>query len=222
MVQERGQEREECDNTVWWIAIMFTIAVVVTVVFIYIAPVLAFFMQNGISKESSEIASLFLKKSFADWGFLRDWYLKWFNKVHHYSGEFKISLWPPILPLISFPLVLIIGGRCFIRNRSTEWQEEFAQVVDELNRESADEQQRFYQESQTVSSYTDGINLDAYYRIFGLTPKTLTAESLKKAYRSLCLQYHPDRNKQPDAAVKFDKVQRVYETLQRELAHKNA
>ena len=64
MVQERGQEREECDNTVWWIAIMFTIAVVVTVVFIYIAPVLAFFMQNGISKESSEIASLFLKKIF--------------------------------------------------------------------------------------------------------------------------------------------------------------
>lgn len=113
-------------------------------------------------------------------------------------------------------------GLCFNSGGSTEWQEEFAQVVDELNRESADEQQRFYQESQTVSPYTDGINLDAYYRIFGLTPETLTAESLKKAYRSLCLQYHPDRNKQPDAAVKFDKVQRVYETLQRELAHKNA
>lgn len=113
-------------------------------------------------------------------------------------------------------------GLCFNSGGSTEWQEEFAQVVDELNRESADEQQRFYQEDQTVSPYTDGINLDAYYRIFGLTPETLTAENLKKAYRSLCLRYHPDRNKQPDAAVKFDKVQRVYETLQRELAHKNA
>mgnify|MGYP000605907071 CR=1 FL=1 len=222
MAKERGKEWEEYDNAVRWMTITFAIAVVVTVVFMYIAPILAFFMQNGISKKSVEIAGLFLKKSFADFGFLWDWYLKWFKKVYRYSGEFKISLWPPILPLISFPLVLIIGGRCFIRNRSTEWQEEFAQVVDELNRESADEQHSFYQESQTVSPYTDGINLDAYYRIFGLTPETLTAESLKKAYRSLCLQYHPDRNKQPDAAVKFDKVQRVYETLQRELAHKNA
>ena len=113
-------------------------------------------------------------------------------------------------------------GLCFNSGGSTEWQEEFALVIDLLNWENADEQHSFYQESQTVSSYTDGINLDAYYRIFGLTPETLTAESLKKAYRSLCLQYHPDRNKQPDAAVKFDKVQRVYETLQRELAHKKA
>lgn len=51
-----------------------------------------------------------MKKSFADFGFLWDWYLKWFKKVYRYSGEFKISLWPPILPFISFPLILIIGG----------------------------------------------------------------------------------------------------------------
>lgn len=61
-------------------------------------------------------------------------------------------------------------GLYFNSGGSTEWQEEFAQVIDELNRESADEQQRFYQESKAVSPYTDGINLDAYYRIFGLTP----------------------------------------------------
>lgn len=71
-------------------------------------------------------------------------------------------------------------GLYFNSGGSTEWQEEFAQVVDELNRESTDEQQRFYQESKAVSPYTDGINLDAYYRIFGLTPETLTAESLKR------------------------------------------
>lgn len=86
--------------------------------------------------------------------------------------------------------------------------------------EQGRKQQRFYQESQTVPP-SNGINLDAYYRIFGLTPETLTAESLKKAYRSLCLQYHPDRNSRPDAAAKFDKVHRVYEALQRELAQKS-
>lgn len=71
-------------------------------------------------------------------------------------------------------------GLCFNSGGSTEWQEEFALVIDLLNWENADEQHSFYQESQTVSSYTDGINLDAYYRIFGLTPETLTAESLKR------------------------------------------
>ena len=105
MAKERGKEWEEYDNAVRWMTITFAIAVVVTVVFMYIAPILAFFMQNGISKKSVEIAGLFLKKSFADFGFLWDWYLKWFKKVYRYSGEFKISLWPPILPLI-----LIIGG----------------------------------------------------------------------------------------------------------------
>ena len=110
MAKERGKEWEEYDNAVRWMTITFAIAVVVTVVFMYIAPILAFFMQNGISKKSVEIAGLFLKKSFADFGFLWDWYLKWFKKVYRYSGEFKISLWPPILPFISFPLILIIGG----------------------------------------------------------------------------------------------------------------
>ena len=98
MAKERGKEWEEYDNAVRWMTITFAIAVVVTVVFMYIAPILAFFMQNGISKKSVEIAGLFLKKSFADFGFLWDWYLKWFKKVYRYSGEFKISLWPPILP----------------------------------------------------------------------------------------------------------------------------
>lgn len=69
MAKERGKEWEEYDNAVRWMTITFAIAVVVTVVFMYIAPILAFFMQNGISKKSVEIAGLFLKKSFADFGF---------------------------------------------------------------------------------------------------------------------------------------------------------
>ena len=110
MAKERGKEWEEYDNAVRRMTITFAIAVVVTVVFMYIAPIQAFLMQIGISKKSVEIAGLFLKKSFADFGFLWDWYLKWFKKVYRYSGEFKISLWPPILPFISFPLILIVGG----------------------------------------------------------------------------------------------------------------
>ena len=49
---------------------------------------------------------------------------------------------------------------------------------------------------------------NAYYRIFGLTPETLTEGSLKAAYRDLVKKYHPDTNRSPDAAEKFRKVKK--------------
>ena len=92
-----------------------------------------------------------------------------------------------------------------------------------------EDQQRIFEEwwqqhcnREKVKKQQQGINLAAYYRIFGLTPETLTAQKLKAAYRSLCLKYHPDCNKAPDAVVKFDKVQRIYSVLQQELELKNA
>lgn len=96
-------------------------------------------------------------------------------------------------------------------------------------RKTNEEQQKIFEEwwqqhcnREKVKKQQQGINLAAYYRIFGLTPETLTAQKLKAAYRSLCLKYHPDCNKAPDAAVKFDKVQRIYSVLQQELELKNA
>lgn len=50
MAKERGKEWEEYDNAVRWMTITFAIAVVVTVVFMYIAPILAFFMQTVFPK----------------------------------------------------------------------------------------------------------------------------------------------------------------------------
>ncbi|MDR2850317.1 MAG: molecular chaperone DnaJ [Verrucomicrobiota bacterium] len=52
-----------------------------------------------------------------------------------------------------------------------------------------------------------------YYDVLG-TAKTATADELKKAYRKLAMQYHPDRN--PDnkeAAEKFKEVCEAYEVL---------
>jgi molecular chaperone DnaJ len=51
------------------------------------------------------------------------------------------------------------------------------------------------------------------YEVLGLT-RTASDEEIKKAYRALARQYHPDANpNDPRAAERFKEVQRAYETL---------
>lgn len=51
-----------------------------------------------------------------------------------------------------------------------------------------------------------------YYSVLGLS-KTASAEEIKKAYRKLALEFHPDRNKSKDAESKFKEVTKAYEVL---------
>ncbi len=51
-----------------------------------------------------------------------------------------------------------------------------------------------------------------FYEVLGV-PRMATADEMKKAYRKLAMQYHPDRNKADDAADQFKEVSRAYEVL---------
>ncbi len=51
-----------------------------------------------------------------------------------------------------------------------------------------------------------------YYEILGIV-KNATEPEIKKAYRKLALQYHPDRNKTKEAEGKFKEVTKAYEVL---------
>ena len=51
-----------------------------------------------------------------------------------------------------------------------------------------------------------------YYEVLGIS-KTATKQEIKKAYRQLAKQYHPDRNKEAGAEEKFKEVQEAYDIL---------
>ncbi len=56
------------------------------------------------------------------------------------------------------------------------------------------------------------MNLQESYKLFELT-ETASDDDIKKQYKKLSKQYHPDRNKEPGAEEKFKKINAAHETL---------
>ena len=50
-----------------------------------------------------------------------------------------------------------------------------------------------------------------YYEVLGVD-RSATRDQLKQAYRQLALKYHPDRNKESDATVKFREIAEALNT----------
>ena len=51
-----------------------------------------------------------------------------------------------------------------------------------------------------------------YYEILGVN-KNSSIEEIKKKFRKLALEFHPDRNKAPDASEKFKEINEAYQVL---------
>jgi molecular chaperone DnaJ len=54
-----------------------------------------------------------------------------------------------------------------------------------------------------------------YYEVLGVS-RSASPEEIKDAYRKLALQYHPDRNKAPDAEERFKEISEAYAVLSAE------
>jgi molecular chaperone DnaJ len=51
-----------------------------------------------------------------------------------------------------------------------------------------------------------------YYDVLGV-PRSADQAEVKRAFRKLAMEYHPDRNSAPDAAEKFKEINQAYEVL---------
>lgn len=51
-----------------------------------------------------------------------------------------------------------------------------------------------------------------FYGVLGVA-KTASSAEIKEAYRRLALEYHPDRNKSPEAEERFKEVSQAYSVL---------
>src|SRR3972149_4031134 len=51
-----------------------------------------------------------------------------------------------------------------------------------------------------------------YYEVLGV-PRNATKDQVKDAYRKLAMQFHPDRNKTPEAEEKFKEISEAYAVL---------
>ena len=59
-----------------------------------------------------------------------------------------------------------------------------------------------------------------FYHVLGVS-KDASPEEIKKAYRKLAVQYHPDKNPNDSTAMdKFKKISEAYETLSDEKKRK--
>lgn len=59
---------------------------------------------------------------------------------------------------------------------------------------------------------TSRVHNTTYYDLLGIRSDA-SVDDIKRAYRKLALKYHPDRNKDPDAAETFKKINDVYQVL---------
>ncbi|MYI85231.1 MAG: DnaJ domain-containing protein [Dehalococcoidia bacterium] len=51
-----------------------------------------------------------------------------------------------------------------------------------------------------------------FYEVLGIA-RNASADDIKRAYRKLAMEYHPDRNSSADAAERFKEINRAYEVL---------
>ena len=89
--------------------------------------------------------------------------------------------------------------------------EEMEKEFEALKNKNKNKQNFYNQSSSQPKSQADDWRTP-YLKVLGLSASA-TAEDIKKVYRKLAMQWHPDRNKDPKAEETFKSIKAAYEAL---------
>ena len=115
--------------------------------------------------------------------------------------------------------IFLTSAQRRILSQYPEVKEIRGKELEKLCRKLAEKMPEFaeFRETEDGADTPASPELDDFYAFLGLTPQTLTAESLKKAYRLKAVSCHPDKNPTAAAAADFQKLQEAYAALTIEL-----
>ena len=115
--------------------------------------------------------------------------------------------------------IFLTSEQCRILSQYPDVKEIRGKELEKLCRKLAEKMPEFaeFRETEDGADTPASPELDDFYAFLGLTPQTLTAESLKKAYRLKAVSCHPDKNPTAAAAADFQKLQEAYAALTIEL-----
>ena len=110
-MKKRGEEWEEYDHAVQWMALTIIITLLITILLAAFSLPLGYLIGSGVSKESMTMVGRFLAGIVNDPAILFQQYGRWFNQLSaHSGGNFNFGLWLPFLPFLALPTGLIVGA----------------------------------------------------------------------------------------------------------------
>lgn len=92
-----------------------------------------------------------------------------------------------------------------------EMAENFEQVLIEKEKEDQNSPSWWSKFSDAIPA-AESSSREEHYKTLGVSSGATQAE-IRAAYRQLSLQYHPDKNKDPDSQAKFIEIGKAYEAL---------
>ena len=90
-IDKSGEEWEEYNNAVKWMALTVTISLAVTIILALISMPLGYLIGSGISQKTFAVVSKFMSTVFNDPGYLFSRYWSWFRQLMNYNGPFMAA-----------------------------------------------------------------------------------------------------------------------------------
>jgi DnaJ family protein C protein 3 len=143
--------------------------------------------------------------------------------IHKIDAAFKASNYNKVHELLNSATANMKKSK-LLKPRLTKFQHYQNQQQRQRQQQQQQQQQQYQQRQRQQQQSAQGPPKNDYYKILGI-PKSATQPEIKKAYREMTKQYHPDKYKgdlsKDDIEHKMTQINHAYEVLSDEKSKKD-